>query len=302
MNYGFAFYVRTFFVGMAMGVANIIPGVSGGTIAVVFGIYEYLMEALGNFVTNKERRKEYIMFLGVLFFGSLVAVFGLAGALSWSFKNYPLMTVYFFMGLILGSIPVVIRSHKDMKLNLRRALFLIGGAAIVVIFALFQTGKGDEIDIAYTAARFSLWDYAYFLLSGIIASSAMIVPGISGSFMLILLGIYWTVLGALDGATRLVLQIPQSGIGEELLVRIFLIGSLGIGVVLGILLFSRIMDWALKNFPSQTLYFIIGLIVGSFYQIYPGYAFNLNGLGAVATFVIGLMMALKLSATDKKAG
>ena len=101
-------YLRIFFVGGAMGIANIIPGVSGGTIAVVFGIYEYLMEALGNFLTNKEKRREYIIFLTALFSGSLIAIFALAWLLEQAFQHYPLPTVYFFIGLIIGSIPVVL--------------------------------------------------------------------------------------------------------------------------------------------------------------------------------------------------
>ena len=83
-------HIRTFWVGGAMGVANIIPGVSGGTLAVVFGIYEELMQALGNFVTDKENRWKYIRFLSILFSGSLVAILGLAPLLSWSFKYHPL--------------------------------------------------------------------------------------------------------------------------------------------------------------------------------------------------------------------
>ena len=130
-------YLRILLIGGAMGVANIIPGVSGGTIAVVFGIYEDLMEALGNFISDKEKRWQHVRFLAVLFVGSLIAVVGLAGILSWCFVNYPLMTVYFFMGLILGSIPVVIKSHDDMKVNLNRMIALIIGIVAVVFLIFF---------------------------------------------------------------------------------------------------------------------------------------------------------------------
>jgi len=285
-------YIRLFFVGMAMGVANIIPGVSGGTIAVVFGIYEELMQALGNFYSDKIKRWEYVKYLVVLFIGSGIAIVALAGVLSWCFENYPLMTVYFFMGLILGSIPVVIKSHHDMKIDLGRLLSLILGIILVVWLAILQ---GDSAEAGSKISEFnsySLWDYGYFLVCGAIAASAMIVPGVSGSFILILLGIYWTVLGSLSGLFQLILA---DGFSDEVITRFAILSSLGIGVVAGILGFSRIMSWALRRYPAITMYGILGLIIGSFYQIYPGFVFNLNGLGAVITLLIGLFISLKFA-------
>lgn len=286
--------IRLFFVGIAMGVANIIPGVSGGTIAVVFGIYEELMDALGNFISDKEKRWQYIRFLTVLFLGSLIAIVALAGVLSWCFENYPLMTVYFFMGLILGSIPVVIKSHHDMKIKTNRVIALVLGIAVVVWLALLQ-GGAEEGAKAVHFTGYMLTDYGYFLLSGAIAASAMIIPGVSGSFILILLGIYWTVLGALSGLFELIFN---SGFTDEVVARIMILGSLGIGVITGILGFSKIMSWALKKYAAITMYVILGLIIGSFYQIYPGFEFNLNGLGAVLTLVIGLVVSLKFAKAE----
>ncbi len=291
------YYIRLFFVGMAMGVANIIPGVSGGTIAVVFGIYEDLMEALGNFLTDKEKRWKYILYLTVLFGGSLIAVVGLAGVLTWCFKNYPLMTVYFFMGLILGSIPVVLKSHDDMKFTKSRTVAFIFGMGAVIILAIVQSGSAGTNEVVNDFSGHDVWNYTYFLFCGIIASSAMIIPGVSGSFILILLGTYWTVLGALNGLTKIVLS---SGLSEEVISRGLILGSLGVGVVLGILGFSKFMSWALKHHPAVTMYAILGLIIGSFYQIYPGFEFTLNGLGAVITLILGLVISLKFSKTSEK--
>ncbi len=288
-------YIRLFLVGMAMGVANIIPGVSGGTIAVVFGIYAQLMDALGNFISDKKRRKEHIKFLIVLFGGSVIAVVALAGLLSWAYQNYPLMTVYFFMGLILGSVPVVINSHSDMRPTPGRGTAMILGVAVVVILAMFQSTGTDGNALVTTFSGYGTGDYFFFLISGVIAASAMIIPGVSGSFILILLGGYWTVLGALSGLPQLLIKY---GFPEEVRIRLFILVSLGIGVVIGILGFSRIMDRALKNYPSITLYTILGLIIGSFYQIFPGFSFDLNGFGALVTFVVGVWVSLRFSKND----
>lgn len=280
--------IRIFLIGAAMGVANIIPGVSGGTIAVVFGIYEELMEALGNFLTDKDKRWQYIRFLIVLFAGSLVAILSLARVLSWSFENYPLPTVYFFLGLIIGSIPVVIKSHSDMQIKLSRGIAFFIGLAGVVILALIQQSSGNNSGTEIYNA-FGLWDYLYFALCGAIAASAMIVPGVSGSFILILLGVYWTVLSALSGLTT---SLATVGLSAETISRLTILGFLAIGVVIGILVFSKIMSWALSKYPSITMYLILGLIVGSVYQIFPGIEMSWHGAVALITFIVGIVISL----------
>jgi putative membrane protein len=281
--------VRIFLIGAAMGVANIIPGVSGGTIAVVFGIYEDLMEALGNFLTDREKRWQYIKYLAILFSGSLVAVLSLARILSWSFENYPLPTVYFFLGLIIGSIPVVIKSHSDMKLNFPRSLAFLIGLSGVVVLALLQAKSGEAAGSA-DLSGLSIMSYIYFAFAGAIAASAMIVPGVSGSFILILLGAYWTVLSAVSELTG---SLLSEGLSEAMISRILVLGCLGVGIVLGILVFSKIMSWALKNYPATTMYLILGLIIGSIYQIFPGFELSSHGIIAIVTFVIGIIISLK---------
>jgi putative membrane protein len=281
--------IRIFLIGAAMGVANIIPGVSGGTIAVVFGIYEELMEALGNFLTDKTKRWHYIKFLSVLFAGALVSIVSLARVLSWSFENYPLPTVYFFLGLIIGSIPIVIKSHPDMKPSLTRGLAFFAGLIAVIILALMQAGSGGEATGAEIASL-GISDYLYFIFAGAVAASAMIIPGVSGSFILILLGVYWKVLGALSGLTS---TLFSDGFSAEMVTKISVLGFLLIGVVIGILIFSRIMSWALKHHPATTMYLILGLIVGSLYQIFPGFEMSMQGFISILTLIVGVVISLK---------
>jgi len=281
--------IRIFFIGAAMGVANIIPGVSGGTIAVVFGIYEDLMESLGNFLTDKTKRWQYIKFLSVLFAGALVSIVSLASVLSWCFVNYPLPTVYFFLGLIVGSIPLVYKSHPDMKPSLTRSIAFFLGLIAVIVLALMQKGSGS-VSTDTEIAQIGIGNYLFFVFSGAIAASAMIIPGVSGSFILILLGVYWKVLGALSGLTSTLLS---SGFTPEIMIKFSILVSLFIGVVIGILVFSKIMSWALKNHPANTMYLILGLIIGSIYQIFPGFEFSGHGMLATITLIIGVIISLK---------
>jgi putative membrane protein len=289
------YYLRLFLIGAVMGIANIIPGVSGGTMAVVFGIYEELMEALAKFIKDKQNRLYYILFLVVLFSGALFSILAFSKALGWAFDNYELMTVYFFMGLILGSIPVIIKTHDEMRINTPRIIFLILGVGIVVVLDLSQHGSGTQSQI-FDYTRYNMWDYIYLVFCGMIAASAMIVPGLSGSFILLMLGVYRTVLDSISGITDLLFS---RGFSPEARVRVYIIVSLGIGIVIGILGFARFMSWALKHYPAVTMYLILGLLVGSIYQIFPGYEFDLNGFGAVVTFIIGVILALRFGAESK---
>jgi putative membrane protein len=289
------YYLRLFLVGGVMGIANIIPGVSGGTMAVVFGIYEELMEALSNFLSDKNKRTYYIVFLAVLFAGALFSILAFSKALGWAFDNFEMMTIYFFMGLILGSIPVVIKTHDEMRINITRALSALVGIAIVVILAIYQEGSSTHAQV-FDYTKYNLWNYIYFLFCGMIAASAMIIPGISGSFILLMLGVYRLVLDSISGITDMILN---RGFNDEVKVRIYIIGSLGIGVVIGILGFARVMSWALKHYPAVTMYFILGLLIGSIYQIYPGFSFDYNGYGSIVTFAGGVILSLYFGADRK---
>jgi putative membrane protein len=288
--------VRIFLIGAAMGVANIIPGVSGGTIAVVFGIYEDLVEALGNFLTDKVKRWQYIKFLSILFAGSLLSIVSLANVLSWSFENYPLPTVYFFLGLIIGSIPIVYKSHPDMKPSLGRSIAFFASLIAVILLAFMQQGS-ESISTGTEITSFRFSDYLYFIFSGAIAASAMIIPGVSGSFILILLGVYWKVLGALSGLTSTLLS---NGFTQDIITKISIIGSVFFGVVIGILVFSKIMNWALKKYPANTMYLILGLIIGSVYQIFPGFELSGHGVLAILTLCIGFVISLKFGIEKKQ--
>jgi len=288
---GKAYFFRLFAVGGAMGIANIIPGVSGGTIAVVFGIYEELMEALSGFISDKEKRWHYIRFLVLVFSGALVSIFLFARLLAWAFDNYELITVYFFLGLIIGSIPVVVRAHPDMQIKSNRIIAFLGGLIIVVALAQLQGSEGVvQGATSQELLRLNWSNYLYFVFSGAVAASAMIIPGLSGSFILILLGVYRTVLDSLSQISKI---RTLEAFTPEIKVQIGIIITLAIGVVGGILGFSRLMNWALKHYPALMMYFILGLIIGSLYQIYPGFEFSLQGGAAVISLFIGLLIAIR---------
>ncbi len=260
--------ILLFIKGGLIGVANIIPGVSGGTMAVVLGIYEQLIEAIGEFFTNANKRQSYLRFLLTLGIGAVVAIVSLSWLMDFLLNTYRSYTYLFFVGLIAGSIPAIYRTHHDMTYSFGAGMAFLAGMMLIIGFEFMGIQKPEVT--AETIGTFSLppGQIAPLLLGGFLAGGSMIVPGISGSFMLVLLGQYETVIRSVKTMHLGVLAI------------------LGVGVGLGVLVFARTIDILLKRWPKETFYFILGLVVASIGVIFPGLP------SSVVEWVMGLMVLI----------
>ena len=241
--------------GACMGAADVIPGVSGGTIAFITGIYDNLLSSINAidatavklFFTGKF--KEFWKhingsFLVSLFCGILISVLTLAGLMQYLLEHHPIQTWAFFFGLIVASSIFILRGIEGW--NLKAVLFLIFGVFLgVTICTLSPTTTPD-----------ALW---FIFLSGAIAICAMILPGISGSFILLILGKYQYIMGAISGLTS------GQAIGESIVV----LGVFAVGAVCGILAFSRFLHWLLGRFHKETLITLAGFIIGSLVKVWP---------------------------------
>ncbi|KLN66817.1 MULTISPECIES: DUF368 domain-containing protein [Vibrio] len=240
-------YFTTFLKGMAMGAADVVPGVSGGTIAFITGIYDTLLESIRRINPNiigiwkREGFKAAFqhfngLFLIALFGGVLTSIATLAKLISWLLVTHPIPLWSFFFGLILVSVFHMLKQieHK----NLSRFVFLLLGVAFAYSITVLNPLQLEPTSINV-------------LLAGGIAICAMILPGISGSFILLLIGMYTPVLGAVK-----TLDIP--------ILALFLTGC-----VLGLLSFSHVLSWLLRRFRDLTLVFLTGLMLGTLPKIWP---------------------------------
>lgn len=234
--------------GFAMGAADVVPGVSGGTMAFVLGIYEDLIEATRRLTDREMWRRlarwnvrgalEYAnwrLLVSVLG-GILIAVFSLAPFLAWALDNHPTMVWAFFFGLVLASIRVVglrLRSWQPTRV----ALAIAGAVAAWLLVGMIPLSTPD-----------ASW---FLLLSGSLAICAMMLPGISGSFVLVLLGKYEVALGAVNDRDLGTLAI------------------LAIGAGLGLVAFARFLNWLLRRFHDPTVALLLGLMAGSLRKIWP---------------------------------
>lgn len=240
-------WIMLFLKGMGMGSADIVPGVSGGSIALVTKIYEELLESINSFdlqaVHLLTRLKmaafwQHINggFLLVLFLGILTSIFSFSKAITFFIEHFPIPLWSFFCGLILISAIVILRDIKRWNL-MAILMFPLGAVLAYVITELPLITSPD-----------TLW---FTFISGAIAICAMILPGISGSFLLLILGKYEYILTAVNDKNLLVL------------------GVFALGCISGLLLFSRIISWFLKNFHALTLSLLSGFMIGSINKIWP---------------------------------
>jgi putative membrane protein len=251
----FSEYILTAVKGACMGAADVIPGVSGGTIAFIMGIYDKFVaslaainaEAVKLFFTGKF--KEFWRhinggFLLSLVVGIGVSVISIATVMQTLLSDFPIQTWAFFFGLIVASSIFILRGISGW--GLREILFLIGGVVLgVVICTLSPTQTPD-----------ALW---FIFLSGAIAICAMILPGISGSFILLILGKYQYILGAVSDLVA----------GQNVTHNILTLAVFAIGAVVGILGFSKFLHWILSRWHKQALIILAGFIIGSLVKIWP---------------------------------
>ncbi|WP_026672446.1 DUF368 domain-containing protein [Alkalihalobacterium bogoriense] len=265
---------KNIYRGMMIGTSDIVPGVSGGTIAVLLGIYDRLIAAISGFFSREW--KKHFGFLFPLGVGAVLAVFLLSHLIEWLIEFHFQATMFFFLGLIGGILPYLLRdiNYKETFRAPHYVTLVIAG--LVIASTAFIGAREDIVIESYTLSS------ALVLFgSGFVASMAMILPGISGSFVLLLLGTYEPVLGAVTS-----LNIPM-------------IATVAIGILLGLVLCSKAITYLLKRMPVFTYAFIIGIVAGSMVVIFPGIEPNFIMLfTSVVTFIVGFYVAVTLGKVE----
>jgi len=280
--------IKNIIKGMVIGVANIIPGVSGGTMAVSMGIYDKLISSITNL---KKDFKNSIKFLLPLLVGMALSIATLAFVIRFLFDEYPLQTNFLFIGLIIGGLPGMLKKVKGAKVTVGNIIPFILFFAIVVGFALI----GDVESAASADLSFGVMNITILFGVGVIAAATMVIPGVSGSMILMLLGYYKPVIGAVSDFIKAVFKFNMTGILEGIGILL----PFGLGVLVGIFVIAKMIEIVFSRWPMIAYFAIIGLIVAS-----PIAIIIMSNLGtitvaavltSVVTFAAGTFIALKLS-------
>jgi putative membrane protein len=289
-----AISVKHIFFGCIIGIANIIPGVSGGTFALILGIYPKLLEALdaydGQFIKDflawfKTRKAiafkrlvltDNFFFLSRLAVGAVLSIVLLSQVIKYCLEHQYEPTYGFFLGLIVFSIPIPYRLLSDKKP--RSAVWFLVGLGLTLLVSVLVDPSGKLLEksrhyqmvlegsagsaiISYGAAEYI---FAFFV--GMIAISAMVLPGISGSFVLLLFGLYYQVISAISRIQHFYLE------------DIIFLSILAAGSLVGLVVFVKLFNYLFQKYRNQTIFFLIGLMVGSLYALWPFKEFQLVDL------------------------
>lgn len=272
--------------GMVIGVANIIPGVSGGTMMVSMGIYDTLIHCITHLFSEFKKSIKTLLPYAI---GMLVGIVALASLLTFLFDNYPLPTYTAFIGLILGGLKPLLNKVDKKKLNaVAIGLFVVFFALIVLMATTGEVVNPDSLTI-------SLGQMLILLVMGCIASATMIIPGVSGSMVLMLLGYYTPILNAVSNLKDAVFALDFAAMLNPILT----LAPFGIGVVLGIFGVAKLIEWLLARFPTYTYCGVLGLVISSPVAILiradlTGVTFGIV-LVSLVTFAIGFAAAMLLA-------
>ena len=302
--------IKLFAIGIILGVANVIPGVSGGTMAVVFGIYNRLIDLISLNVKKIFSQWKFILPLGA---GLVTGVLLFSKIITFLFNKFPIQTNWFFIGIILGSIPMIFthwlnakkqtplpnqteqteqtepteqteqatqnaQATKSKKIPISSIICCAISLAIMILMVIFKSEKPET----QVTPGFSLYNAIIMFVGLAIAAIAMIIPGISGSFIMLALGIYSTVIGAID-SFNIYLLIPGA-----------------LGAIAGLLCGAKLVRILMSKIPSQTYGIIFGLILGSVFVIFPTAGYSpLIVLTSIVCAAAGFLVSFLFSKTEK---
>lgn len=264
--------------GFAMGTSDLVPGVSGGTIALLLGIYNQFIASISGIFSR--RFWPSFTFLIPIIIGMLLAMGSLSNLFNYLLSQHHIPTMFFFGGLIIGIVPYLLKiSNYKTSFTTKHYMIVIAGIAILIVITLMNNGDKH----AGETLTLSTGLIIKYFIAGMCASSAMLLPGISGSFMLLVFGVYGTVMLAISEVVKL------NFAGLPILLAV------GFGVLAGFIISSKIIQYFLTHHKLMTFALIIGFVVGSLFAVFPGLPTNIvMWFVSLVVFIIGFIVSLTL--------
>lgn len=256
-------FLLNFAIGIAIGSGAILPGISSGVLCVIFGIYEKLIDSILNFF--KSPKKNLKLLLPILI-GIFIGVFVFSNMLNYLLTNFPIQIKSIFIGLILGSVPSLIKEiNKNSSFKLHYLFYTLIAFIIGIASVFLEKNISNSIG-------FETFSYTYLFLSGFLMSIGVIVPGVSSTVILMLMGVYTNYLTSISS-----LYLPT-------------LIPMGIGLAVGSFIFIKITNYLIKKHYSQTFYSIIGFTLGSILVLFPKISFGISGIISFICIILGIII------------
>ena len=278
--------IKNVLKGMVIGIANVIPGVSGGTMMVAMGIYDKIIHCITHLFSEL---KKNILFLAPIAVGMLLAIIGSSFTIEKMFEVFPFQTSLLFVGLVIGGLPAMWKNVKEKTLKIGHIISCFLFLALVVGMALIGEKEGNVVDLS-----FNVVNVVKLFAVGVIGAATMVIPGVSGSMVLLLLGYYNPILSSINGFIRAALSLDMPAI----LTGIGVLVPFGIGLVVGIFAIAKLIEIIFERFPLYAYWGIIGLIVASPIAILSvgsfGVVTDISIITGIVALAVGFVIAMKL--------
>lgn len=266
--------------GAVFGVANVIPGVSGGTIALTMGVYEDFISSISNFFNKPKKSLKFLLPFGI---GAALSILLMSKLISFCLDKFPFPTTLFFVGLILGGVPMLTKKVRKKKVKTTNIVLAALTFSIVMIMFFMKSGN-NFVNLESP----NLLMYLILGIVGMIAAATMIIPGVSGSFVLMLLGFYEPIVNTVGDLTTF------SNLVHNLLILV----PFGLGVVLGMILIAKLIEYLFKKYEISTYYAILGFVIASIITLIIGAISTklalVHILIGLITLVVGTFAGYKL--------
>ncbi len=249
--------------GVIIGIATLVPGVSGGTMAIILGLYDEIIHSISSFFKDI---KGNIIFLATVGIGGAIGLFGFSRLMKFCLENFEYPMIYLFIGIIIGGIPVLYKKANEGKRAPSNWLYFVIGFAIILIMSLYT---GTIVNLANSTG---VLQFVFLFIAGIIIAVALILPGISTSFMLLALGMYDITVNAISNF-EINFLIP-----------------IALGVGFGIIATTKLLENFMTKKPSQTYMLILGFVIGSIIEVFPGIPQGFDIAISIATFLLGFIV------------
>jgi len=281
--------IINFFKGLVIGVTNVVPGMSGGTMAVVLGIFDPLIEATGGIFKDFRRHS---VFLAPIVIGAVAGIIAFSSVIEYALLNHSFPTCMFFVGLIAGTIPLI--HNKATGQPYKRVYVLATAAAALAVIAITMMRSPDDIStntVVDTTLMLKMF------LGGVLAAMVLMIPGISGSFVFIFMGLYPIIIGYISSIKDLLLSPSNFGLFTEICL---VLAPLAAGILIGVVIISKVIGVIMERAYSLTYFIILGLVFGSVFGLfndpitYQSGISELDVLIGTATMVLGVGVALNL--------
>lgn len=277
--------VNLFLKGMILGAAMIVPGLSGGTLAISMGLYEKIIKTISHFFSDFKNNFKFALNLGL---GALVSIVICIFALDYVFENFPVPAILFFVGLIIGSIPSMLEEinfKKNAKFS--NLIFMIIGASIIIGVSLLNGNASQAV-----LGDFSFLQSIKLLGVGAVSAGTIVIPGISGSLLLMVIGYYTPILNVISELMKF----------QNIMQNILILIPFGLGIIGGGFLIVKMIEQLFKKYKTKTYFAIIGFLIASIVEVTIGlFKYDANAVQIIIGIIllgVGAYLTLKLEKND----